>query len=221
MNGLFLTLLGALSGVTEAPVARARATPRVEAQVAVSADAGTRPWMAGRGENAWRYVFHRGRWWYWSASERWSYFDGARWVNLDSLHQPLSDRGHLLEVVPRPSTTWSGGNALRFRFGELPAPRSRVGSFELEGDNRVTGRNFAGSFEAGAASPHAVISPPGEPAAAAPNPYGPDSAYGPYGSTDPFRAGRHTGSGGNYGYGLGTPRPVGGYGRPGPHARVP
>ena len=33
----------------------------------------------GRPENAWRYRFHRGRWWYLTPSRRWSYFDGRRW----------------------------------------------------------------------------------------------------------------------------------------------
>jgi hypothetical protein len=185
-------------------------------------EVGARPRsLSTRPGSAWRYVFHQGRWWYWSVSERWSYFEGDRWVNLNLLRQPLADRGHRQEIVPRRSETLSGGGNLRFRLGELPIPRSRVGSFELDGGNRVLGRNFAGSFDASAASPHSALSAPGEPTATPANRYRPDSAYGPYGSTNPFRAGVPTGSGGNYGYGLGSQRPAGSYGRPAPHARLP
>ncbi|MGH7134994.1 MAG: hypothetical protein ACREHD_04595 [Pirellulales bacterium] len=224
MNILFWILLGALAGFAT-PAAELDRTRPVQARVTAGNEAGPRPRnrRAGRTENAWRYVVYQGRWWYWSASERWSYFDGARWVKLDSLNQPLADRGKLLEVVPRPSKTLPRADNLRFRFGELPAPRSRAGSFDIESGTRVIGRNFAGSFEAGTASPHAVLTPPGEPSAATPNPYGPGSIYGPYGSTNPFRAGLYTGAGGSYGYGLGSQRAgtAGGYGKTTPHARRP
>ena len=219
----FLILLGALARFAESSVAKPDETRRVEVRLAPW-DVASRPisQTAGRSENTWRYVFHQDRWWYWSASERWSYFDGARWVNLDSLKQPIAGGGNLLELVPRRSETLRGTDGLRFRFGELPVPRSRAGSFDFERGARVTGRNFAGSFEGGTASPHAILTPPGEPSAA-PNPYGAASIYGPYGSTDSFRGGLRSGAGGNYGYGLGTQRSAtaGGYGQTTPHARRP
>lgn len=221
MDVLLFALFAASVRFVEAP--EPGETRPVEIRVATwKAALRPRNQTAGRTENAWRYVLYQGRWWYWSASERWSYFDGARWVKLDSLKQPLASGGNLPELVPRPFKTLPRTDGL-YRFGELPVPRSRAGGFDVEGGTRVIGRNFAGSFEAGTASPHAVLMPPGEPSAAAPNPYGPGSIYGPYGSTNPFRGGLRSGAGGNYGYGLGTQRPatVGGYGKTTPHAGRP
>jgi len=148
---------------------------------------------------AWRYVFHQGRWWYWSPAERWSYFDGSRWVQLDSLDQPLNlrsdvalaERG-LREFKPLP-------------LQKLPAQRRRPGSFSVGAP--FAGRTFVGPFGAGAISPIAPVLSPRVYGPISPNRYGADSVYAPYGSTDPFRSGLHSGAGGNYGYGLGTQRP--------------
>ena len=160
----------------------------------------------GSAGNAWRYVFRDGRWWYWSASERWSYFDGSRWVDLDLMNRVLTDRRDLQIGVGRLGTLPSA-EELRFQFGKLPVPRSRAGSFDLGTASPAAGRNIAGSFEGGAALPHSVMATPGEPVRPV-NPYGPDSSYGAYGSTNPFRGGMHTGAGGNFGYGLGSERPA-------------
>ncbi|HEV3025704.1 MAG TPA: hypothetical protein VGX76_24695 [Pirellulales bacterium] len=170
--------------------------------------------------NAWRYVFHQGRWWYWSASECWSYFDGKRWIGLDSLNQPIRHGDDPIrqgddfdEFGPHRLKALPGPQDVPFRFGELPTPRSRAGSFDTGAAAPITARNFAGAF--GTDSPSAVLPPHTEPKASTANPYGPGGAYSPYGSTNPLRGGDYTGAGGNYGYGLGAQRPAfGGYGRP-------
>jgi len=224
MSALFLILLGAVGRFRDPPALEPSMPRRTGAIIMV--DAGrVRPWRAsrivsGRPKQDWRLVRYQGRWWYWSDNERWSYFDGARWVQLDSLNQPVAlggrmgelDRGQL-KVLPRPED-------LRFRFGELPVPGVRAGSFGIEGAP-LSGRNFAGSFGAGAATPPALLSPSGELGTIPPNVYRPDSFYSAYGPTDPFRGGLHSGAGGNYGYGLGTERPatVGGYGEISPNTR--
>lgn len=35
---------------------------------------------SGRPENRWRYRFFEGRWWYWTADNQWSFFNGNRWA---------------------------------------------------------------------------------------------------------------------------------------------
>ncbi|HQU46273.1 MAG: hypothetical protein B7Z73_16725 [Planctomycetia bacterium 21-64-5] len=224
MSALFLILLGAVGRFPDSAVLEL-GVPR-RAGATIMADTGrARPSRAaaivpGRPNQDWRLVRYQGRWWYRSDSERWSYFDGLRWVQLDSLNQPVVESGNMgglgqgrLNVLPRPED-------LRFRFGELPVPGVRAGSFGIEGAP-PSGRNLAGSFGAGAASTPAVLSPSGEPGTMPPNPYAPDSVYGAYGSTDPFRGGPHFGAGGSYGYGSGTERPaaLGGYGETSPYHR--
>ncbi|HET6881320.1 MAG TPA: hypothetical protein VFI31_14255 [Pirellulales bacterium] len=147
-------------------------------------------------------------------SERWSYFDDSRWIDLDSLNHPLTVGRDLAQVDALRLRELPRAEDLRFRFGELLVPRSRAGSFEFGSNAPAAGRNFAGSFEAGAALPHALLAAPGQAAMPLANPYGPDSNYGAYGSTNPFRGGQHVGAGGNYGYGFGAQRPTAaGYGR--------
>jgi hypothetical protein len=204
MSLLFLAMVGMFTKIEGAPVAQPATAQRAPAVASTSIPPRIGP--LPRDANAWRYVFHQGRWWYWFPSERWSYFDGRRWVDLDSLNQPLTGRRDLAQSDATRLKTLPRAEDLRFRFGQLPTPRSWAGSFGVGSAAPVTGRNFAGSFGAGAALPHALLSPPTEPGITMVNPYGPDSEYGAYGSTDPFRGGLHTGAGGNYGYGLGAQR---------------
>lgn len=203
-NVLIIALSGLLSQWAR-PYRAPAASPTVPVASARSELGRHRQRPAGGVGNAWRYVFHEGRWWYWSASERWSYFDGGRWVDLDLLNRPIMGGRELGQAAWRRRDPLSR-EGLRFRFGELPTPRSRAGNFNLGGTAGVAGRNFAGSFETGAALPHALLAAPGEAATPFINPYGPDSEYGAFGSTNPFRGGMHSGAGGNYGYGLGAER---------------
>lgn len=166
---------------------------------------------SARAGTPWRYVYHQGRWWYWSPAERWSYHDGARWVQLDSLNQPLAERTDLAE---------RGLPEFDLQPNELTAPRFGAGGFYVGGSGPFSGQSYLRSFGAGAVSPGAGVSFPRDSGAMAPNRYGSDSAYGAYGSTDPFRGGTHSGAGGNYGYGFGTQRPAsGGAGRTSPGGR--
>ena len=34
---------------------------------------------AGVGEDAWRYQWYGGRWWYWLPEDRWAYWDNGQW----------------------------------------------------------------------------------------------------------------------------------------------
>lgn len=158
--------------------------------------------VPGRAENGWRYVFHGGHWWYWSPSERWSYFDRTRWAPLDSLNQPLERRDRMSQLRQDTARPFSGPRAPSFS-GTVPSPRSRAGSFADAGEHVVgAARTLPGDFGAGQLSP-------GDSGAASdsnrPAPYGPASAYGAYGTTNPFAAGFRSGSGGSFGYGLGSP----------------
>lgn len=211
MNVLLLILFGALAQFGEPPGAETNST-RSSAPLPAGALRARRlrspSITTERFDDAWRYLFHQGRWWYWSPSERWSYFDGKRWVGLDLLNQPRTVSRELAQRDAERLRIWPRTEDLRLRFGKLAVPRSRAGSFDFGSASPATGRNIAGSFEGDAALPHAVISAPSEPATAMPNPYGPDSNYGAYGSTNPLRGGLHIGAGGHFGYGLGAERPA-------------
>ncbi|HVX13551.1 MAG TPA: hypothetical protein VHC22_20365 [Pirellulales bacterium] len=207
MGTFLLIVFGALPSSEPADTAQGTASFHAEASPAPR----TRSSNIVGSSNGWRYVFHQGRWWYWHPSERWSYFDGARWIGLDSLNQPIGDRRDAAELANQLKAAL-GPQELRFRFGELPVARSRAGSFDTGNAAPVAGRNFAGAFELGGESP--ALPSPTEPRLRAVNPYGPDGPYGAYGSTNPLRGGLHIGAGGNYGYGLGAQRPALGYGQP-------
>ncbi len=166
----------------------------------------TRAVASGATRPGWRYVWYQGRWWYWTPSERWAYFDGDRWIKLDSLNQPLAAQRELVESGPKARASLGDHGRASFRFGDLASPQSRVGTFGAGGNAAAASRNLAGAFGPQGLQPSGNFSPamPGNP----PAPYGPDSAYGSYGTTNPFRAGLHIGAGGNYGYGLGSERPT-------------
>lgn len=215
MTALLLIVLSVLGQSGALPATKSDGTHRggsLPAE-ALPARRAARPIInPGGSEDAWRYVFHRGRWWYWSASERWSYFQDGHWVELDSLDQPIHHSRDPAELASRLNASLGPRN-LRFRFGELPVPRSRAGSFNAGGTAALGARSWAGAFGRGA---DLTMPPsPTEPRMNGANPYGPDSAYGAYGSTNPLRGGLHVGAGGNYGYGMGAQRPAfGSYGRP-------
>lgn len=72
---------------------------------------------SGQSANRWRYVRHNDRWWYWTPSHHWSYFDGRRWQSYDS-RRPLSGalaagyrKAPAFEsppaAPPQPPRTWS------------------------------------------------------------------------------------------------------------------
>jgi hypothetical protein len=169
----------------------------------VTANAARRPVirMAANAGKGWRCVYYQGRWWYWMPSERWAYFDGSRWLQLDLLNQVAHSRRNASQEKRLAQRSGRGGAA--FRFGELAVPRSRAGAFGAAGVG-VPDRTFAGAM-----GRDAYLLIPGDfsPAmrSTPPAPYGPDSAYGSYGRTNPFLGGLHAGGGGNYGYGLGSP----------------
>ena len=158
-----------------------------------------------RDAERWRYVNYAGHWWHWSRAERWSYHDGSRWIDLDLMGQPLraSDRPAAHTGDRRTARGRRGGPSLPRGFGVLAPPASRAGDFGDRGGPAMA-RAFAGGFAGetdglpvGDFGAGGQVRPPT-------NPYGPDSEYGAYGSTDPFRGGLHLGGGGNFGYGLGT-----------------
>lgn len=203
---IVLGTLGQLAQQTVPQADGARTATSRQPERSLARSSWPRKIAANRRGDAWRYLTYQGRWWYWSASERWSYFDGTRWIPLDSLNRPMRERGDWAARERQPSAL-SGPRNLRFRFGDLPSPRSRAGSFETGDTASIADRNFAGTF-LGADSLRSLLSAPTESRMTATNPYGPDSAYGAYGSTNPLRGGMHTGAGGNYGYGLGAQRPA-------------
>jgi len=61
-----------LPAEAQAPLHAAQVTPRPN----VSLDQPPR----GRPENRWRYRFHRGTWWYWTAGNSWAHWNGDMWV---------------------------------------------------------------------------------------------------------------------------------------------
>lgn len=212
MKTILLMLAAIVVPSSEAFAQAAPAQPSPSANVVRGRPASAPASRSARAGTSWRYVFHQGRWWYWSPAERWSYYDGGRWVQLDSLNQPLTQRTDLAE---------RGLPEFRPLPRELPSPRFGPGGFYVGGSGPFSGRSFMRSFGPGAVSPGAGVSLPRDSGSMAPNRYGSDSAYGAYGSTDPFRGGTHSGAGGNYGYGFGTqrPAPVGGAGRTSPGGR--
>jgi hypothetical protein len=66
----------------------------------------------GQPRNAWRYMFYEGRWWYWAADERWSFYNGRRWVML-----PGSSSGRFLARQGGSA----GGGSLGGSTGSIPA----------------------------------------------------------------------------------------------------
>ena len=36
----------------------------------------------GLPQNAWRYEFYNGRWWFWTPDDRWAFYNGRRWVTF-------------------------------------------------------------------------------------------------------------------------------------------
>jgi hypothetical protein len=46
----------------------------------------------GRQENRWRYRYFQGRWWYWTAANQWSYFNGSRWTTYRTSGDYLSKK---------------------------------------------------------------------------------------------------------------------------------
>jgi hypothetical protein len=194
---IFTVITFALGG--RASVGAPPVVSRQRAEIA-SAAAAPSDSRVGRAKDLWRYVYHEGRWWFWSSSAHWSYFDGSRWIELDLMGQPRRNSRRSFALGERAMPPLRKQPAIG-RFGVLMPPTSRAGSFDaLAGE----GRTFAGDFTRGTAGAPAtdvgIVSPVPSPF----NPYGPDSAYGAYGTTDPFRGGTHLGGGGNYGYGMGT-----------------
>ena len=46
---------------------------------------GNRPqveYPRGEPQNAWRYQFYNGRWWFWTPDDRWAYYNGRKWLTL-------------------------------------------------------------------------------------------------------------------------------------------
>lgn len=48
----------------------------------------------GAAENAWRYQFYNGRWWYWTPHDQWSFYDGRRWVARSSAPRETAAEQH-------------------------------------------------------------------------------------------------------------------------------
>ncbi|HVA47230.1 MAG TPA: hypothetical protein VNH11_12755 [Pirellulales bacterium] len=78
---------------------------------ALASDRGDRP--KGTPQNAWRYEFYNGRWWYWTPDDRWAFYNGREWVTSPA--QPTAG-----------SKTAAAGAA---RHGELGPMRGRVPSW--------------------------------------------------------------------------------------------
>jgi hypothetical protein len=57
----------------------------------------------GKPENEWRYRQHDGRWWYWTADENWSYFNGDIWVPYSSERDRELSRAPVLGPIAGPS----------------------------------------------------------------------------------------------------------------------
>lgn len=184
---------------------------------AVTGQAGARETSSRQGEqrswagaprhagDRWRYVFYQDHWWFWSRSERWSFYEGGRWIDLDLMGQPRVGPGRLIPGAGKQPAAQAapGRPPLATGFGVLPSPASRAGDF-AGASGAAMARAFAGGFAAGSESSSLGDFGAGAKVASPTNPYGPDSEYGAYGSTDPFRGGIHLGGGGNLGYGLGS-----------------
>lgn len=72
LSATSLFVLKASPTLAEPPLRAAQITPRPN----VSPEQPPR----GRAENRWRYRFHRGTWWYWTAGDSWARFNGDMWV---------------------------------------------------------------------------------------------------------------------------------------------
>ncbi|HEX5445056.1 MAG TPA: hypothetical protein VFW87_14555 [Pirellulales bacterium] len=62
------------------PLRAAAQTPRYAAQVTPQPNVSPDQPPQGRAENRWRYRFHRGTWWYWTAGNAWARWNGDMWV---------------------------------------------------------------------------------------------------------------------------------------------
>lgn len=71
----------------------------------------------GKPENQWRYQFYHGRWWFWSADEKWSFFNGDLWVP----YSPDRDRelNHVWSLGPIAGPFMGQGVAMRGKMAGL------------------------------------------------------------------------------------------------------
>jgi hypothetical protein len=59
-------------------------------------------YVAPTGPDAWRYKFHNGYWWYWTADNQWLYFANGQWLGLNTAPQPYVSRYESYDVAPQP-----------------------------------------------------------------------------------------------------------------------
>lgn len=69
--------------------------------------------------NAWRFRYHAGYWWYWLPTESWVWHDGRRWID----YEVPTPRRVAAILVQRPDRT---GTPERYQSGEAPAPPAAV-----------------------------------------------------------------------------------------------
>jgi hypothetical protein len=100
----------------------------------------------GRPENRWRYRFFRGRWWYWTPDNRWSYFNGSRWTPYRS-----SDRFMAQKVDPALLRLEAKEGPLGYKRwtqggGAGPAAALGGGGWSVSGTRGSIGGDPSGAF---------------------------------------------------------------------------
>ena len=58
-------------------------------------------YVAPTGPDAWRYKFHNGLWWYWTADNQWLYFTNGQWVSHNAAPQPYVSRYESYDTAPQ------------------------------------------------------------------------------------------------------------------------
>jgi hypothetical protein len=137
------------TGVRAAALDSGRAGLAPPSTRASQADEGTRP--RGLPANQWRYQFHAGRWWYRTANDGWSYFDGTRWQSY------AARRGYEHRPVDLALLRLEGKEGA-MGYHRWPHVRGGVagGSLPISGTQGSLGGSPSGSFTDPVGVPSAV-----------------------------------------------------------------
>lgn len=109
----------------------------------------------GRPENQWRYRFYDGRWWYWTANNQWSYYNGRRWTPWQiGEYQSRKVDPALLRLEAREGT--AGPRRWPNRGGAGGAAGAAGGGWGISGTQGSLGGAPSGSFTNPAGVPSAV-----------------------------------------------------------------
>lgn len=83
-----LTACGVAAGGLLAHSPAAAQAPRYAAQLTPGPNVSPDKPPHGRPENRWRYRFHRGTWWYWTADNSWAYWNNDMWLPFTGQPDP-------------------------------------------------------------------------------------------------------------------------------------